>query len=125
MRVSTLVRAPYFVVFNDLENCFSCLCLQYIPYRSGMQLLEDCDTGRETFLVRENRLTEMSEKTDKFGERNRQWENAMNQADAFQVHDQPPLIGVKEVEDVSNEAMSDEHFILVRRLEHIHVDSVS
>lgn len=35
----------------------------------------------------------------------------MNQAHAFEILNQPPLIDIEEVEDLSKEAMSNEHFI--------------
>lgn len=110
--VPAVLRIPHFVVSADRENHWYSLLLQYMPYRSDSELLQDFDTVREAFLPHKEHLNKIGAHMQKFRERDRQLENAFNQAHAFQILDEAPPVDIEqEVEEEPDEqAMSDEQF---------------
>ncbi|XP_054706995.1 uncharacterized protein LOC129216803 [Uloborus diversus] len=100
--VTAVVRVPYFVASTDPENFYYSLLLQYMPYRSEQELLEGFNSSKEAFLAREEALKRNSEQMEEYRERDRQLENAFNQAHAFEILDAEPL---ELQEDVDEEVL--------------------
>lgn len=107
--VPAVVRVPYFVAATDPENYYYSLLLQYMPYRSEIELLEEFDTARAAFLAREPHLRQTSEHMMIYRERDRQFENAFNQDHAFEILEQEPMQQDVE-EEVPEQHMNDDQF---------------
>ncbi|GIY15744.1 ATP-dependent DNA helicase [Caerostris darwini] len=110
INIPAVVRVPYFIATSDPENFFYSLLVQYMPYRSEIELLEGFDNAKEAFLARENRLKETSRHIRQHRERDQQLENAFIQVHAFEILEQPEIINPEAEEELPDTEMSNDLF---------------
>jgi hypothetical protein len=105
------VRSPFFLMHRDPDNYFYCLLLQYCPYYQESELLEGFDSPKEAFLAREQEMRTNSRFMERFRETDRQLQDALNRARAFDIIERPLDIEVdEEIEDEQLQGMTDNNF---------------
>lgn len=78
-----VVRVPYFREQDDPYNYFYSLHAQYVPFRNEYTLLDEYTSPKEAFLAREDQLKASNANIVIHRKRDRQLDNAINQASAF------------------------------------------
>ncbi|KAJ8685140.1 hypothetical protein QAD02_020933 [Eretmocerus hayati] len=78
-----VVRVSYFTETENAEDYFYSMLVQYLPFRSGNELLFGYESAKDALLVREEKKA-MNEYMQLFRERDQQLENAFNQIHALE-----------------------------------------
>ncbi|GFV91340.1 ATP-dependent DNA helicase [Trichonephila clavipes] len=94
-------------MLTDPENYFHSLLVQYVPFYSEDELIDEHNNARKAFLTREQQLRQ----TNAYLETHRQIEIAFNQAHAFNLFENPEETVEAELEDeVTEQAMTNQQF---------------
>lgn len=108
--VPAVVRVPFFMMNSDPDNYFYSMLLQYVPFYSESELLDEYNSPHEAFLAREENLKRTSRYLETFRERDKQLEDALNRARAFEILEQPEEFIEDVQEEIPEQDMNEEQF---------------
>lgn len=109
--VPAVVRVPFFQMSKDPENYFYSLLVQYVPFYTEDELIDEHNNAREAFLAREEELKRANAYFDIHRARDKQLETAFNQAHAFTVlENTEEIVGTELEDEITEQAMTNEQF---------------
>ena len=101
----------FFQIPTDPENYFYSLLVQYVPFYSEDESIDEYNNAPETFLARELQLRQSNAYLETHRARDRELEIVFNQAHAFNFLENPKEVVEAGLEDgVAEQAMTNEQF---------------